>query len=64
MLAMEFSPLTDFVFEACQNAVWSKIDITMITINRKLWNWWKPILRGLDLLVWRYHVYVRVRKLT
>ena len=28
--------------EICENVVLSKIDITMTTINEKLWNWLKP----------------------
>ena len=28
--------------EICENVVLSKIDITMTTTNKKLWNWYKP----------------------
>ena len=28
--------------EICENVVLSKIDITMTTTNKNLWNWWKP----------------------
>ena len=40
--ATKFSPRDWLWIEVCQNTVFSKIDITITTKNKKIWNWLNP----------------------